>query len=101
MLGPQGVKSALRLQASPRAVADRAKMGRIKKEKEDDGEDIDELAGDASIASVRNRNLSSCMPTIARIAKYDLIDWRRTNDSNASISSASCIELEYLFSHHC
>ncbi len=51
LLGPQGVKSALRLQASPRAAAEREKMGRIKEDKEDDDEDIDELADDASIAS--------------------------------------------------
>ena len=51
LLGPQGVKSALRLQASPRAAAEREKMGRIKEDKEDDDEDIDELADDASITS--------------------------------------------------
>ena len=51
MLGPQGVRSALRLQASPRAAAEREKMVEIKEDNEDDDEDIDELADDASTAS--------------------------------------------------
>ena len=50
LLGPQGVKSALRLQASPRAAPEREKMGKIRedKEDEDEDEDIDELEDDHS-----------------------------------------------------
>jgi hypothetical protein len=51
LLGTQGVKSALRLQASPRAAAEREKMGKIREDEEDDDEDIDELADDASTTS--------------------------------------------------
>jgi len=51
LLGPQGVKSALRLQASPRAAAERERMGKIKEDQEDEDEDIDELADDASTTS--------------------------------------------------
>jgi hypothetical protein len=51
LLGPQGVKSALRLQASPRATAEREKMSKIKEDQEDEDEDIDELADDASTTS--------------------------------------------------
>ena len=51
LLGPSGVKSALRLQASPRAAAEREKMGEIKEDKEVEDEDIDELADDVSTTS--------------------------------------------------
>jgi len=51
LLGPQGVKSALRLQASPRAAAEREKMGGIKEDEEDADEDVDELRDDASTIS--------------------------------------------------
>jgi len=51
LLGPQGVKSALRLQASPRAAAEHERMGRIEEDQEDEDEDIDELADDAPTTS--------------------------------------------------
>ena len=51
LLGPPGIKSALRLQASPRAAAEREKMGEIKEDNEVEDEDIDELVDDASTTS--------------------------------------------------
>jgi len=45
LLGPQGVKSALRLQASPCAAAERERMGKIKEDQKDEDEDIDETRG--------------------------------------------------------
>ena len=51
LLGPQGIKSALRLQASPRAAAEREEMEKIKEDGEEDDEDIDELADDTSTTS--------------------------------------------------
>ena len=74
LLGPQGVKSALRLGASPRAAAEREMMGKIKEDAEDDDEDIDELADDISTTSegVQERmvlDVPSRLPTPAPASK--------------------------------
>ena len=64
LLGPQGVKSALRLQASPRAAAERERMGKVEEDQEDEGDAIDELADDASTTSegVQEKWFSTFLP---------------------------------------